>query len=126
MKYECNFIDGPAAGVTLVLGRAVLMLRVVQNSKGEWDALDQLNDKPRKDEQIHVYRFCGQAGRPYHIRSSKKGMSGWWTHMTYEEWPNPGDEHLRTTKAWHQWCDDNKEELCKDRNVREPENPNDG
>lgn len=56
-----TFLDGPAKGVTLELGRAPLFLRVVQNTKtAAWDALDQLDDKPSLEEIVHVYRLLGE------------------------------------------------------------------
>lgn len=56
-----RFEDGPAAGVNLSLRRAPMFLRVVQNNQtGEWDALDQLDDTPEKNETIFVYKVHGE------------------------------------------------------------------
>lgn len=110
MLHRCSFIDGPAVGVFLQLQRGPMMLRLVQNAKGEWDALDLLTDKPRKDETVHVYRATGQ-GTTVHIKAARRKDSGWFRMLEYREWPNPGDEHLRTMEAWHKWCDENREAL---------------
>lgn len=110
MLNRCSFVDGPAVGTLLQLQRAPLMLRLVQDAKGEWDALDLLTDKPQEDETIHVYRATG-GGTRIHIKAASRKDSGWFQMLEYREWPNPGDEHLRTTKAWHEWCDANKEIL---------------
>jgi hypothetical protein len=51
-----KILDGPAAGAFLSLGRSPYFLRVVRKPGGKWDALDQLDDTPEPDEEIHVYR----------------------------------------------------------------------
>src|SRR5262245_61519854 len=56
-----RFLDGPAAGVDLLLLRAPLFLRVTRRSL-EWDALDQFDDLPGADEEIIVYRRDGPPG----------------------------------------------------------------
>lgn len=46
-----RFTDGPAQGLVLMLRRAARFLRVVHDGK-KFDALDQLNDRPRPEERI--------------------------------------------------------------------------
>jgi len=54
-----RFLDGPAEGVTLMLRRAPIYLRVVHRGT-EWDALDALDDRPTPDETIYVYVLHGE------------------------------------------------------------------
>lgn len=50
-----ELLDGPAAGHTLSLRSAPHFLRVVIDSHGDVDALDQPEDELGDDETIHVY-----------------------------------------------------------------------
>jgi len=45
------FMEGPADGQRLMLRRIPIMLRVVQNRSGEWDALNELDDGRRWSER---------------------------------------------------------------------------
>lgn len=101
---NCHFIDGAAQGVALTLNRTPMMLRVVVNSKGGWDALDELNDTPLLDETIHVYYTIHTPSR-VHVKAQTKKLSGWSLWLHYQEYRNPGDQHLRTTEAWNAWVD---------------------
>lgn len=97
-----TFLDGPAAGVTLSLSRAPLLLRVVQTKAGQWDALDQLDDTPRFGETIHVYQQASFDGRVHLCRSGKG--SGWFVIASYRLFPRPPADHeIRTTAAWRAW-----------------------
>jgi hypothetical protein len=110
-----RFINGPAAGVDIDLRRAPIMLRVVRSRYGNWDALDQPHDEAQSTESIYVYRMIGQANW-YHCRSSKRSISGFHATATYEFLPEqPPDHCIRTTKAWAEWCDSNKEQLLEGR-----------
>lgn len=94
-----RFIDGPAAGKTLMLKRAPLFLRVTQRGD-DWDALDQLDDQPAADEEIHVYRLQGQPGSVHMNFGRCRG--GLFTTAEYAYFsPQPTDAELRTTAAWH-------------------------
>lgn len=109
------FVDGPAAAVNLMTRRAPIVLRVVQNSKGNWDALDQLDDEPGPDEKIYVYQLH-EPPTSMHLccRGKSKGASGWYQIGKYYFLSEqPADEHLRTRQAWSNWCDANKERLMK-------------
>lgn len=101
-----TFIDGPAKDETLMLRRAPHFLRVVHNGKGEWDALDQLHDKPTADEQIYVYRLQGEATRLHLcVRGKNRGASGWYERGEYVlHDPQPSDEVMRDNDRWQAWA----------------------
>lgn len=105
-----KFLDGPAEGVVLELRRAPFMLRAVR--KGDkWDALDQAGDEANPDEEIFVYRLTAEATRVHLCRSPRR-LSGWIALGEYRLLPEqPEDKHVRTTKAWQDWCDANKVHL---------------
>ena len=93
---------GPADGVTLMLQRAPIYLRAVRSSGGDWDALDQLTDAPRANEQIVVYALDGEAGR-MHVRA--RGGCQWYTTAEYRAVdPQPDDATVRDMASWRTWC----------------------
>lgn len=107
-----ELLDGPAAGQTLNLRRAPVMLRIVE-SKGKWDGLDQPDDEPRRGETVHVYIQVGTTMQG-HIRSSKPGVGGFFVHAKYRYFPDqPSVEHVREKSAWAAWCDENKPVLLE-------------
>lgn len=96
-----TFLDGPAAGQTLMLRRAPMFLRVTA-AHGAFDALDQLEDKPRPEEYVYVYKITGNPGR-VHINRGKQG-SGWYTMAEYKIVPvQPGQDVLKHADNWHNW-----------------------
>ena len=109
-----QFLDGPAAGVKLMLRRAPLMLRVVRSALGKWDGLDQPADEANAREQIFVYRMDGEPKGSVHLscRGANRAASGFYPIADYKLWPEqPADEHVRTTKAWSAWCESNRDRL---------------
>lgn len=102
-----KFLDGPAQGIVLSLRRAPSLLRLVRSDKGEWDALDQLEDKPRFDETVHVYRLVTNDGR-MHICGTKNGKRwGGYFHLAeyrlYEHQPDKATGlHKRLWQVWAQ------------------------
>jgi len=120
-----RFLDGPAAGVNLVLRRAPIMLRVVRSAAGEWDALDQLDDEPAAGEAVYVYRLQGDAGWMHIDYRDKAGRRRGETRMTgdyrYVE-AQPGDQHTLTNAAWVAWCDANKDRILAERAAAVPAN----
>lgn len=110
-----RFLDGPAEGQILELGRAPLLLRAVVNVAGEWDALDQLDDEARKDETIHVYwlavrspswsyiDYRDKAGR----RRGSRSIAA--AYVTYPD--PPDDEVLRDNQRWRSWCLTNEQRI---------------
>jgi hypothetical protein len=96
-----RFLDGPAAGVTLMLRRAPVFLRAVTTDGGTWDALDQLDDSPQSTERIVVYRLDGEPTW-CHIRATKGGgvyRGGAYRVLEHQ----PADERVRSTAAWRAW-----------------------
>lgn len=104
-----NFKDGPAEGVTLMLQRAPKYLRVCYNkfAKKEdnaWDALDQLDDEPKRQEKLFVYRLIVSRGH-VHIRACRPARSGFYEMADYgivKE--QPDDATMRDKHAWQKWC----------------------
>jgi len=91
-----RFLDGPSKATQLELERTPIYLRVVIDSKGAVDALDQLDDVAQDDERIYVYKA---ANRVHVCRRGKGQRSGW------EEWYSmlamqPADAEVRTMEAW--------------------------
>jgi hypothetical protein len=99
-----TFVDGPAAGVTLMFSRGPLFLRVVRGPNG-WDVLDQLDDAPADDEIVYVYRRVGDC-RAAHLlyRGRGKNRSGWYEFADYEHIPDVDGEQLRDNGVWQAWA----------------------
>ncbi len=57
-----KFFSGPAHNQILSLSNSPPFLRVTKDTAGKIDALDQVDDTPRADEQITVYRLKGRSG----------------------------------------------------------------
>ena len=116
MITHCRFLDGLAIGVGISLARAPLMLRLVRSPDGKWDALDQLDDEAREDEEIFVYRASSKPAAMFVDKTIGGRRVGERAQcLEYREWPHPGDEHVRITATWSDWCDKNKELLMKGR-----------
>lgn len=98
-----TFEDGPAKGQCLMLTRAPLYLRVVHVRMNHFDALDQLDDRPRDDENIYAYKLNGKAGS-CHI-NRRGGSGGFFTVANYSLVKNqPTDLVMRDTEDWRRWC----------------------
>lgn len=99
-----QFTDGPAAGVSLLLRRAPHFLRAVRDVKGEWDALDQLEDTPGAGETIVAYQMVGEPTW-CHIRMRKGG--GVYRGGQYRVIePQPADDVLRSNARWREWANE--------------------
>lgn len=110
-----TFRDGPAAGQTLMLKRTPLLLRVVQSKRGEWDALDQLDDVPRAGETITVYRIHPETVSRYHVRACRRSGSGFYFRGEYSLFAKqPTDEEARSTAAWQAWATEHAEPISKE------------
>lgn len=97
-----KFVDGPAAGQTLMVRRAPLFLRAVISEASEWDALDQLTDLPTPVETCHVYVRVREPGR-VHLHGPKIG--GWYATGSYRYYePQPAQAILRRRETWEQWA----------------------
>jgi len=105
-----TFVDGPAAGATLMLTRAPLFLRAVVEFGSEWDALDQLQDRPKATERICVYRRDGAPGRIHIKRDRRHGGCGWFTVARYRVVePQPDDATLRDQARFEVWAINNRD-----------------
>jgi hypothetical protein len=103
-----KFNGGPADGMTLMLKRAPLWLRVVTDRAGSpaggVDALDQLEDVPNDGEEVFVYERRGGASS-VHLRGRTRSISGWYVEAEYDHVPiTPREQtEFRDTDAWHRW-----------------------
>lgn len=122
-----SFLDGPAGGVTLMLRRAPLLLRVVfSRETGQWDALDQLGDTPGAGEEVHVYYREGEPTVGFIDYAGKGGRreGGRFVMAHFRHWPTPpADEYLRDTDLWRQWA---RQQAGRAAELRRGESPRDG
>lgn len=102
-----RFRDGPAKEALLMLKRAPLFLRVVFNTlKQEWNALDQLTDKPDPGEVIFVYRRVGEPSYAM-IDWTERGrrVGGKFAGANYRHVAEqPDDATVRDQTRWQEWC----------------------
>lgn len=101
---------GPVEG-TYAAKRAPVYLRGVVDAEGERDVLDLLEDTPRAQEQVYVYRRVGEAGH-VHLRMSgaARRASGFYALADYEYLPDVDGEQVRERDAWHAWVHAQPEE----------------
>jgi hypothetical protein len=98
-----HFEDGPAKDKTLMLKRSPLYLRVVEVN-GAWDALDQLDDRPRPEEKLYAYERVGKVGM-VHINTGRKNHGGLFPMATYRFISDqPDDADMRDSERWRQRC----------------------
>lgn len=100
-----RFMDGPAAGATLMLRRRPLpvFLRIVVDPKGKVDALDMLDDEADELETIHVYIRVGKADGWMHLNMGRKAGGGIFSTGEYTFYSTPADELVRENSAWKEW-----------------------
>lgn len=108
-----TFIGGPAKETTLWLRRAPIFLRVVigPGPASAIDALDQLNDEPRYDESIVVYRKAEDRGTVHINSRDKRGRhtGGLFVSAVYRMVEmQPADATMRNTAKWREWCEANR------------------
>ena len=101
------FLDGPAAGVLLACRRAPVYLRAARSGIDDWDALDQLNDKPADGETLFAYRRVGEAGSCHIDYRDKQGRrrGDWFQYADYryiEQQPAAGV--MADREQWRAWC----------------------
>jgi hypothetical protein len=111
-----RFLDGPAAGVQLMLNRAPVFLRVcVKAGEGAnlIDALDMLEDTPAEGETLYAYRRVGSVTTvhlDYTDKKTKKRMGKWFKAAEYRLVPTqPSAATMADSDLWKQWCLDNWE-----------------
>ena len=103
-----RLLDGPAEG-RYAVRRAPIFLRAVVSASGKADILDLLDDHPRPDERVHVYRavpgtttmlpdsvfVCVRTKDGY---GQAAGAAG-----EYHLLPDVDGETVRETAAWREW-----------------------
>ena len=94
--------DGPCKG-TFMVKRAPVFLRAVIDGKGETDVLDQVEDMPKKNEKIYVYKRVGLENM-CHIKMVKRSESGWYALADYWYMPEVDGEQFRDNGEWQQWA----------------------
>lgn len=99
-----KFLDGPAAGTTLMLRRAPVWLRVVIAPDGTVDALDQPSDTPAADEAVHVYRQHEGTHTAAFICRTGKSPGGRFEFADYRYVAHAPTAELRDRAAWQAWC----------------------
>ncbi len=102
-----KFHQGPADGKLLSIARAPRFLRVVVGPNNKVDALDQVDDTPTDQEEIHVYEIQTQPVQAF--VDGKDPVTGRRFGRRveiadYAYFPQqPQDHEVRTTDAWHKW-----------------------
>lgn len=104
-----RFLDGPAAGKTMQLRRAPLLLRVVEGPDG-FDALDLLEDEPLPEERIWVYRLVAHEGFT-HVHTGnglpREHLGRWLAIAEYRlASEQPDEQVLRHTSSWRRWANE--------------------
>lgn len=120
-----SFIDGPAAGQSLMLRRAAVLLRVTrkrfalssdpeQQKAPVFDALDAPEDTPNADEEIFVYVNTHQRSGNCHVRfgGKQRSASGFYSIADYRLYDvQPADEIMRDNTKWSAWCEEQRPRL---------------
>jgi hypothetical protein len=101
-----SFTNGPAQDQTLMLKRAPIFLRVVQDNAGKFDALDQPEDTPRPGEKLYAYRIREKPGGCHlSIRCRGKRGGGFYTIASYELVEvQPDQAFMADANHWGAWC----------------------
>lgn len=97
-----RFKQGPANDAVLSLKCSPLLLRVVERG-GKFDALDQPEDTPAKDEKIYAYERIELLGSA-HVNMGR-GRGGFYPIATYQFIEaQPDDATMRHVNLWAEWC----------------------
>lgn len=94
-----NVLDGPAKGQHLMIRRCPLFLRMVQNARGQWDALDQVEDDPKVGETVYVYERIPGTHFNAFVRPG-----GRHEFADYKFIPEAPTDVLRKREDWQAWC----------------------
>ncbi len=102
-----KFLDGPAAGESLMLRAAPEFLRVVHSPRrkpgNQWDALDQPGDEVAGGETVYAYRRVGNPTR-MHLKMSPRSASGWYAMAEYRVVEDqPSEATMRYRGLWMVW-----------------------
>lgn len=106
-----TFKGGPADGQTLTLKRRPILLRVVQDNDGQFDALDMPDDEPRADEKVFVY-ILAKTGASGFLDGRDKQGKRWGTSFAGGEYRicpfQPGEEEGLDRNRFVEWCESNR------------------
>jgi hypothetical protein len=105
-----RFLDGPAAGVNLMLRRSPLFLRVTDDGQ-DLDALDQIDDTPRPNERLYAYVMQQYLGAMHLLVRGKDAAKrgGFFTRADYRYLEmQPDDADMRSNSRWHDWTEANR------------------
>jgi hypothetical protein len=103
-----RFLDGPAAGQTLMNARAPHFLRVITAEPGHGptlDCLDQLYDVAEPHELVHVYELV--PGTYHGVALVRLGRPATCIDMATGDYRHRADvdgESVRDNEAWRAWC----------------------
>lgn len=95
-----RFVDGPAKGQVLMLRRAVMFLRVTEES-GKFDGLDQIEDWPTAGEKLYAYEIVGKPGYVFVDGPKCRGRFVIAEYRLVS--PQPTDAQMRSVGGWHDW-----------------------
>lgn len=102
-----SFTNGPAQGHSLMLKRAPIFLRVVEDNAGKFDALDQPEDTPRPGEKLYAYRIREIPGMCHMSMRGARGQrtGGFYTIASYELCEEqPHQDFMANADQWGAWC----------------------
>ena len=103
-----TFWDGPAAGVSLMIRRTPLVLRLAQDAANDWDVLEQFTDKPDPGDKLYVYMRASTSAQVHLC------IGGWFSFADYRIAPEqPRDDQMRETPAWNEWCEANRTRILE-------------
>lgn len=111
-----RLVDGPAAGETLAIRRAPILLRVAKNTLARnkervWDALNDLEDVAKPHETLHLYMLMAKP-QMVHLKMANRRASGFYAMGFYKFLPEqPDDATMRDNAKWSAWCDANEQRL---------------
>ena len=97
-----TFEDGPAKGQHLTLRRTPLLLRVTE-CDGNWDALNELVDRPAANEKLHAYVLKSNYGSAFIDGTKFRGRVeiASYRHIATGA---PSNAEMRDEDLWHMWC----------------------
>ena len=103
-----RFEQGPAHGKFVSIKRLPMFLRVTIDAAGKVDALDQLDDEPRADEKLFVYRMIpGSESHCFVDGRDPKTGKRWGRQESGARYrfveSQPDDETLRDKAKWGDW-----------------------
>lgn len=108
---SATFINGPAQRTVLNLERIPKFLRVVIDSNGAVDALDQPDDEPRESEKVYAYRSIFQIRGFICKVKGHKGCMQFQNAQYRMLVMQPEESILRSGKLWRKWVEEFSKEV---------------